>query len=198
MEPTIEPTSGHTPTPVRRRLRPILGGLAALSMGFGTFVAANAASADGSAEPVQSQSASAVVGATFVPIAPYRAFDSRSLPICSGDTGPFGPNQSVVIDVGTDQNDPCNVKLPEGVVAVTYNITAVNTVDRGFLSVAPVGSPTGSTSAVNWTETGQIVPNGGVIGLGEAFELPPCCIIVEMGPNGSTNFFIDITGYFIK
>jgi hypothetical protein len=200
METTTEttPATAHETTSGTRS-RSLFGGLAALAVVAGSFFAASAVGADSPADdPVAGEADNALVGATFVPVTPYRAFDSRSLPICSGQPGPFGPNESVVLDVGIDENDSCNVKLPiSGVVAVTYNITVVNTVGRGFLSVTPVGSPAGGTSAVNWTETGQIVPNGGVVGVGDAFEVDGCCIVVEMGPNGSTNFFIDITGYYI-
>ena len=169
-----------------------------VAVAAGSFFAASAVGADSpAADPVAAEADNAVVGATFVPVTPYRAFDSRSLPICSGDLGPFDPGDAVVIDVAVDENG-CNLILPEsGVVAVTYNITAVNTVGQGFLSVTPVGAPSGSTSAVNWTETGQIVPNGGVVAVGDAFEQEGCCIVVEMGPSGSTNFFLDITGYYI-
>jgi hypothetical protein len=173
-------------------------------MAVGTIVAANAAGADSPADDSVNRRGSAsanfvTAGATFVPVTPYRAFDSRSTNICSGAPGPFGPNAAYVIDVAVDQNDACNVKIPtENLVAVTYNLTVVNTVGRGFLSVAPTGAAAGGTSAVNWTQTGQIVPNGGVVGVGEAFEAGPGFIVVETGPNGSTNYFIDITGYYIR
>lgn len=180
-------------------MRSLFGGAAVLAVAAGSFFAASAAGAGSPADdPGAVTTSNAVVGATFVPVTPYRAFDSRNLPICSGAPGPFGPNESVVLDVGIDENDACNAVLPSsGVVAVTYNITVVNTVGQGLLSVNPVGSPAGSTSAVNWTETGQIVPNGGVVGVGDAFEIEACCIVVQTGPTGSTNFFVDITGYYV-
>jgi len=196
METTCESTSTH-----RRRTRPVLIGATIAALVVGSFVAANASAGSPAEDTVSRRgnvnSDALVAGATFVPVTPYRAFDSRFPSICSGDVGPFGPNEALVIDVAVDQNDGCNVKIPTAnLVAVTYNLTVVNTVGRGFLSIAPTRVPSVATSAVNWTETGQIVPNGGVVGVGEAFEAGLGFVLVESGPNGSTNFFIDITGYY--
>ncbi len=142
--------------------------------------------------------ASAMAGAVFLPVTPHRAYASRFAGNCNGISGPLTSNGGIVVVVVVDVNDGCNARIPsENLVAVTYNLTVVNTVGGGFLSVAPTGTVEGGTSAVYWTGPGQIVPNGGVVGVGVAFE-ENGFIRVDAGPTGSTNFFVDFTGHYTR
>lgn len=71
------------------------------------------------------------VGAQFVPLDPYRAYDSRE------GFGPLVPGEPRLVDTG----------IPEGSVAVAYNLTATGMSGAGLLSVAPGDADAGGTDA---------------------------------------------------
>ncbi|MFM8528108.1 MAG: hypothetical protein ACKOD2_00210 [Ilumatobacteraceae bacterium] len=130
-------------------------------------------------------------GYTFVPINPYRAFDSRGLPyyLQGGYTNRF--------DVLTDEYG--NSQIPYGVVAVTYNLTVTSTFGEGFFSIYPVDIYWPGTSSINWTSSGQTIANGGVVAIGDYGGVYGG-VEVYVGPNRpgvATDYIVDITGYFI-
>lgn len=129
-----------------------------------------------------------VSAAAFVPITPYRSFDTRMYSdgfILWGESGS--------IDLTTDVND--YQMIPANAVAVTYNLTVTGTYGSyGYLSLFPAGSAAPATSSINWFSPSLDLANGGVVALNGGDVGVLCGDVSETG----TDFIIDITGYYIK
>jgi hypothetical protein len=124
----------------------------------------------------------------FYPISPTRVYDSRDV----GQAGPLATGATRTVSVANATafaGGALNV-VPSGAYAVTYNLTAADTTGQGFLAIYPSGG-TFKASALNWFVANELVANGGVVTLGGDRE-----VTVQSG-GGSTNFIIDITGYYI-
>lgn len=118
-------------------------------------------------------------GAQFVPVAPKRAYDSRS----SGSGGALASGASRTVSLA-------GAGVPAAAVGVAYNLTVADTRGPGYLAVSPPGtSPTGST--LNWTATGQVLSNGSQ---GAAASRS---MVVSAGGGGSAQFIVDVVGYFV-
>lgn len=127
--------------------------------------------------------------AGFFPITPTRVYDSRD----TGSGGPLGSGltRDVSVANATAFSGGATNVVPAGAYAITYNLTSVDAVNQGFLAIFPKGGAF-KASALNWFTTGEIVANGGVVTLGGDRQ-----VTVQAGGGGSTNFIIDITGYYI-
>lgn len=129
-------------------------------------------------------------GATFTPITPYRAYDSRVY-----TDGLMLWGDEVYFDVLTDLGG--NLRIPATAVAVTYNLTITGTFGGGgYLALFPPPGNWPGNSSINWWASGLDLANGGVVQLG--FEDGPGQVVVSCGnvPNTATDFIIDITGYY--
>lgn len=116
--------------------------------------------------------------AVFVPLDPStRAFDSRT----SGGPLPYGQSRNVDLAAA----------VPTGAGAVAYTLTAFDTVGSGHLSVGLPGQPKPPTSTINWFASGQRLANSTVATLDDARQL------TVFGGGTSTNFTVDVLGYFI-
>ena len=84
--------------------------------------------------------------------------------------------------------------IPADATGVIVNVTIVNPTGAGFLSLRPggaTGTPTSST--VNFTAAGAIVPNSATVALGVGATIQ---IWVETAANGGTaDVLLDIVGY---
>ena len=120
--------------------------------------------------------------AMFVPINPVRAYDSRI------GNAPISAGQSRLVSLAG--------QVPEGAVAVAYNITVIDMNAAGWLTVVPgdVANPPVS-STINWSGRGEVLANGIVVGVdGQR------AVKVFAGPDGSamsTQFVIDVVGYYL-
>ena len=123
-----------------------------------------------------SKSAPVEERAAFVPVEPYRVYDSRD-----GD-GPLVAGGSRL--VGTE--------VPAGAVAVAYNLTATGMVGSGFLAVSPGDVAAGGTSTLNYTGVGQTVANAFVSGVDESGQL------MVSAAGSSTQFVVDVVGYYMS
>jgi hypothetical protein len=130
---------------------------------------------------------------TFIPIDPKRVYDSRFI----APLGPLANNTNRVISVangytvGTATVDLPNV-VPAGAQAIAYNLTIANTVGSGFLSVAPGDAVALGASSINWFTSGLSLANGLVVKLDTNRQIKVFC-----GGGGSSDFIIDILGYYI-
>lgn len=113
-------------------------------------------------------------GAVFVPVEPYRAFDSRSA------GGPLVSGQPRMV--------PTNV--PDGAVAVAYNLTATGMTGSGYLSVSPGDAPAGNTSTLNYAAAAQSWANGAISGVDDEGQL----MVAATG--APTQFIVDVVGYY--
>jgi hypothetical protein len=130
----------------------------------------------------------------LVPITPARAYDSR-LNMAPDANGPItgGANRTVSVanarDVAT--GGIIGALVPQNATAIAYTLTVADTVGQGFLAGNPGGVVVVSASTINWSGPGQLLANTGVVKLG-----PNRTVTVVAGGN-STNFIIDIVGYYI-
>ena len=130
----------------------------------------------------------------FHAITPARVYDSRqALPT----PGPLAAGNNRRIDIADQRalsggavTGP-NV-VPEGATAISCNITALNTVNSGFLTVNPGDVTTVSAASINWNASGQVFNNGIICALNSNRQVTVLC-----GGTGSANFAIDVTGYWI-
>jgi hypothetical protein len=86
------------------------------------------------------------------------------------------------------------VAIPAEATAVTFNLTVVDTIGRGFLAVAGGDAAAPSASTINWSATGQVVANGSTVKLNTDRQIK-----LFNGRSGSAGFIIDIidiTGYY--
>ncbi len=128
------------------------------------------------------------------PITPTRVYDSR-LPLPSPGKLAPGANRTISVANGrsltTGAVTVTNL-VPIGARAVAYNLTLDQTELAGFLSVNPGGVVTLSASSINWSSSGQIIANGGIVGLDFSRQIKVFC-----GGLGATHFIVDITGYYL-
>ena len=129
-------------------------------------------------------------GFVYVPIVPYRTIDSRLL-----DNGFMVGGEEAVFTVMVDfRNTP---KLPEGAVAVTYNLTVDSTVGEGFCSLYPATVNWPGNSSINWKESGQTIANGGTVAIDFLTRSGQVAIFCGPVANLGAHFILDITGYYI-
>ena len=123
-------------------------------------------------------------------ISPVRAFDSR----WSGNTR-LSANLTKVVSVA-DAHDLAGAVttagvVPPGATAIAYNITVTRTTGQGYLSVNPGDAVQATSSSINWFGENQDIANGLIVSLDGNRQIK-----VFGGGGGSTDFVIDITGYF--
>lgn len=130
----------------------------------------------------------------FHAITPTRVYDSRA---AAPSPGAIAGGASRVVSVSDARPDATGAVttagiVPPGASAIAYNITVADTVGAGFLSVNE-GDATGFTaSSINWSATGQLLANGLVVKLDGSRQVK-----VFAGGGGSTNFLIDVLGYYL-
>lgn len=129
----------------------------------------------------------------FHAIAPIRVYDSRAaIPA----PGRLSSGSMRIVSVA-DARDPVTGAvtgggaIPAGATAVAYNLTLDATTDSGFLSVNPGNVVVSPASSINWSSSGLIIANAGVVGLDPTRQVKVFC-----AGGGSTHFVIDITGYY--
>lgn len=121
-----------------------------------------------------SKSAPVEERAAFVAVEPYRAYDSRD-----GD-GPLVAGSPRMVSTG----------VPDGAVAVAYNLTATGMTGAGLLAVSPGDVPAGGTSTLNYTAAGQTVANAYVSGVDDEGH------VMVSATGASTQFIVDVVGFF--
>lgn len=131
----------------------------------------------------------------FTPIPPTRVYDSRK-PMTPDANGVLSGGQNRTISVA-DGRDPAtgavtvNNVIPSSAIAVAATLVAANTTAPGFLVLNPGGTVTVGGATINWTAAGQAIANTTTALLGDNRTLT-----VVVGGSGSTNFVIDLVGYF--
>ena len=127
-------------------------------------------------------------------ISPVRVYDSR-VPTPSPGALASGTNRLISVasarDLTTGAVTTAHV-VPAGATAVFANLTIANTVSSGFLGVNPGGNTTLAASAINWSSSGQSLANGLLLTLDNNRQ-----VTVIAGGGGSTDFVIDVSGYYL-
>jgi hypothetical protein len=123
---------------------------------------------------------------------PGRTYDSRwpgGTPIAAGASRLLSMADSHDITSGAVR---ITGMVPPGATAIAFNVSITDTTGAGFLSVAPGGASTILSSSINWSGPGQSIANGLIVGLDASRQVK-----VFAGGTGSTNFLIDVSGYFL-
>jgi hypothetical protein len=135
------------------------------------------------------------VAGAYHAVTPSRVYDSRlsTYPL----NGVLSSGQNRTISVANSYNTTSGALVtsnfvPAGATAVFANVTVVGTVGEGWLAVNPGGVTAVSASTINWSAAGQILANAISLTLNASRQ-----ITVVNGSPGSTNFIVDITGYWL-
>ena len=155
--------------------------------GAGASGGADGAGAAGGAVDATADSAAAAVDlpelpAGMIPLNPVRAYDSRDI----GAGGPLAGGSSRTVNVTAAGI------VPPQAVAVAYTLTMTGTTGTGYLSVAPAGGEQPDTSLINWTGPNQTMANSSHVGISDGQ------VTVYAGGSGSTEFVVDVLGYFVQ
>jgi hypothetical protein len=129
---------------------------------------------------IAAQPRSAVAQSTaFFPLTPCRVIDTRNIsaPILLG-----GQTRSFSVK-GT-----CGI--PADAKGISYNLTAINTSQPGFMTMFPHGIPKPLVAAIVFP-AGATLGNGGVVGL--TAGSPDLSIFLDAG---QAHAAVDVTGYF--
>ena len=118
---------------------------------------------------------------------PVRIYDSRRAPSAPRTTGPISSGQSRTINVFFDEFGVGNDLSIIASSGALLNVTIVNTVGSGFLTVRPPSSGPAATSTINWTGPGQVLANMAITKLSEGSLQVVCG-----GGSASTDFVIDV------
>jgi hypothetical protein len=126
----------------------------------------------------------------FHALDPFRAFDSR----WSGTSLHGGESTIVSVADAHDLDGAVTVagRVPAGASAVAFNLTVTQTVNSGYLSVAPGTTTVVGASSINWASSGLDLANGLIVGVDASRQLK-----VFAGGGGSTHFIIDVAGYYL-
>ena len=153
------------------------------------------------------QAVSVAGKSVFVPLAtPTRVYQSIGWTDPNLELGPIAAGQSRLVSVkdgrtGSGAVDPARLNVvPAGATGIAYNLTITGTTGgSGFLSVAPGNAATApAVSTINWNTNSQTIANSTAVQIS-----PDRDVLVFAGggnppdPNKSTQFIIDIVGYFI-
>ncbi len=134
----------------------------------------------------------------YHPVTPGRVYDSR-VADPAGLVGMLSAGTTRTISLADRRNfttgavDLANF-VPAGSTAVTANVTVVDTVGAGFVTLNPGGTSTAVTAGINWSATGQILNNGQSITLDVNRQVTLVC---GGGTGASTHLVVDVTGYYL-
>lgn len=146
-------------------------------------------------------------GATFQPVDPYRAYDSR-LDTNGTVIADDGPNSARLWKIPVFTNAAGQRVITVNASAVAYTLTVVASSPNGYLTVQPGNiNAAPSASSINWggprfDATDSAIANSGIVKVASAVvesgkPAAPGVVGVFCGGGGRARFIIDITGYFV-
>ena len=134
--------------------------------------------------------ASPASAGAFVPVTPFRVYDSRFV---SGRLA-TGSNSTIdcsdAIDVLTGEVSTADA-LPSDARAIAYTVTAVDTSGGGYLAVTPATATEVTASTINWSSPNTLA-NSSIVGISNR-QVKVFC---GGGPGTAADFIIDIVGYY--
>ena len=130
----------------------------------------------------------------FYAVTPGRVYDSRLSTYPQHGALGSGQNRTLSVASSYDLNGALlnSNFIPTGATAVFANIVVVDTIGNGWLAINPGGDSVVHAATINWSQTGQVLANGISLTLNDSRQ-----ITVINGSAGSTQFIIDITGYWL-
>lgn len=134
---------------------------------------------------------------SFTPITPVRVYDSR-LDMGTTQAGQISTGQNRVVPVRDARNVETGVVttqnvVPEGTTAISYTVSVVDGVNRGFLYVAPSTATAVAAATINWpANVDGAFANSSQVQVAGDREIRVFC----GGSVSATHFVIDINGYY--
>ncbi len=127
-------------------------------------------------------------------VTPTRLADSRCAGVTSSYCSALPAANSKVVTLGAKKTDNVTVTgvgpVPSsGVSAVVLNLTAIGPTAGGYLTAFPAGATQAVVSTVNFNK-GETVPNRVIVKVGTSGQ------ITIYNNSGSTNFAVDVSGYY--
>jgi hypothetical protein len=141
--------------------------------------------ADGTPGTWRRLAGASTAGALSLLAAPVRVYDSRP---GGSNAGPIAGGTSRIVDLAGPVTTPA---VPPGATGALISLTLDSTVSSGFLAVFANGLTWPGNSNTNWYTTGQILAVTTVTAVDAAAK-----IVVLAGGPGSTQFVIDVIGYY--
>ena len=141
--------------------------------------------------------AGATTAGAFHPVVPARVYDSRTPapgPIAMLFTGQtrlvnVAARRDITSGAGVENN-----YVPAGATAIACNVTVVDTLGAGFLTINPGGITSINAATVNWSASGQILNNGVTLTVNAQRELT---VIAGGDAVAGTHVVLDVTGYYL-
>ena len=128
---------------------------------------------------------------------PLRAYDSRpGEPAATGGDGPIvavsptSPTSRVVSLLNGTDNGVSKPAVPAGALGALFNLTITGTSGFGYLSVIAAGTAWSRASTTNWVSSGETIPGFVTSAVNASAQIAVLC------PYNSTNFLIDVVGYY--
>ena len=144
--------------------------------------------------------ASPTSAGTFHAIPTARVYDSRWTGILPNVTkGPMVVGNSSRLVYCDDKRALSNGLVeqadvvPSGATAIAYNLTVTMNSGQGFLAVEPGGTASFGGSAINWSNGPVNLANASVVRLDSQRRVS---VFIGGQPGATTNFIIDVVGYY--
>lgn len=133
----------------------------------------------------------------FHPVVPARLYDSRTP--APGPVAALFTGQTRLVNVAARRDTATgagveNNYVPAGATAIACNVTVVDTIGAGFLTINPGGITAIGAATVNWSASGQILNNGVTLTLNAQREVT---VVAGGDPTAGTHVVLDVTGYYL-
>ena len=182
--PSPTPTRTATPTPTRTPTPTVTAGGPSPTPTPTPTLTLPGPSPTPTRTPTLTPTPPGVVGTSFHTLPPCRIADTRDAP---------GPQGGPALSAGSTRTFPvtgiCDV--PPTAKSVTVNVTAVFPTGEGHLTLYPAGASLPLASTINF-RSGIVRANNAVLPLGVSGQIAVFCGMAS----GSTDFVLDVTGYF--
>ena len=117
----------------------------------------------------------------FVPLNPYRLFDTR----------PYGPPTPARSYFGLTMSGGGRIFAPGTASGVVFNMTATGTAGIGHVTASPWPPPAPVAANLNFERRGQTIGNLVTVGVGPSD-------LVSFYTATSTHLIVDVAGYYTK
>jgi hypothetical protein len=133
----------------------------------------------------------------FHPVTPGRVYDSRA--DAPGPVARLVAGQQRLVNVAArrDLDTGAGIEndfVPPHAAAIAANVTVVDTLGAGFLTINPGGITTVGAAAINWVGANQILNNGVTLTLDATRGLT---VIAGGDPGAAVHVVIDVTGSYL-
>lgn len=123
---------------------------------------------------------------SFVPVTPFRVFDTRPLPDnVGGFVGPLTATASHTYTLAGEGS------IPDDAVAVVMNVTVILPSTSGYITVYPTGEPRPTATSVNF-RAGNTTGNLVTAALGTSGQ------VTVYNQAGSVHIAADVVGYYVR